>query len=148
MPAQNPDVLGGWRLIRAGVVLLSVGTLSGFLIAIDVSPIMGLAAHLTAVLDAFMLLTLGIVWPRLTMHLGTSALASNGLILGASMIFTTMAICAAMGIGGTVFPIIDSVHVGTHLQELIVKMSATVVSVITVLGVGAAALGAVRSSGL
>ena len=82
------------------------------------------------------------------MHLGTSALATVALIFGAYLIFVTQAVAGIMGIGGTVFPIVDAGHVGTPMQELIVKIAATTSSVVTIYGTAMAAWGGVKSSGL
>ena len=49
-------------LIRAGFVLFTVALLTGFAVPAFLNPRMAVAAHLTAILNALLLIVLGITW--------------------------------------------------------------------------------------
>ena len=148
MHSRNPDVLGGWRLVRAGVLLLFLTTVSGFLIPITPDKLLGVVAHVHTLLNGVLLLLLGLVWPRLVMHVGTSALATTALIVSSCAFVITFWVCAFLEIGGTMFPVAFAGHTGTPMQELTIKIVTIGASILTIYGVGVAAYSSFRSSGL
>jgi (hydroxyamino)benzene mutase len=62
-------------LLQLGVVLLLVASAEGFVIPHFAAPRLGLSAHTLAGLRSVLLLTLGIVWPRLRLTVTLSRLA-------------------------------------------------------------------------
>lgn len=58
MDLKTPDRL----LIRAGFLLFTLALLTGFVIPSLLNPRMGLAAHQTGVLNALVLMALGLAW--------------------------------------------------------------------------------------
>jgi hydroxylaminobenzene mutase len=60
---KTPDRL----LIRAGFLLFTLALLTGFAIPSLLNPRMGLAAHQTGVMNALVLMALGLAWGLLTM---------------------------------------------------------------------------------
>jgi hydroxylaminobenzene mutase len=79
MEIINPNIF----LIRAGFVLFILALLTGFFIPVLSNPRMTLAAHVTGVINALMLIVLGLAWGLLTV----SPLQAN-LIRGAFLYAT------------------------------------------------------------
>lgn len=63
MDIKSPDRV----LIRAGFLLFTLALLTGFVIPSVVNPRMGLAAHQTGVMNALVLMALGLAWGLLAM---------------------------------------------------------------------------------
>lgn len=63
------------RLVRAGFFLLLLGLATGLVIPHFTNPRMGLAAHVTGVLNALLLVSAGLVWPMLALSTTLEALA-------------------------------------------------------------------------
>jgi hydroxylaminobenzene mutase len=55
------------KLVRAGFFLLLLGLATGLVIPQFTNPRMGLAAHVTGVLNALLLVSAGLVWPMLVL---------------------------------------------------------------------------------
>ncbi len=148
MTPVNPDHLGGWRLTRAGLLLLFLTALTGPLIPLLEVPKLGVVAHMHGLLNGILLLALGSPWPRLRMHMGTSVLASWGLVVACFAVVLVVATCAAARVGGETFPVFFAGYVGSSLVELVVKVLVTTLSVVILAALGAATLAGFRSSGL
>ncbi len=148
MTPVNPDRFGGWRLTRAGLLLLFLTALTGPLIPMLEVPKLGVVAHMHGLLNGILLLVLGSPWPRLRMHMGTSLLASWGLVVACFAVVLVVAACAVARVGGETFPVFFAGYVGSSLVELAVKIVVGTLSVVILAALGAAALAGFRSSGL
>lgn len=134
----------GQRLIRWGVALLALSVLSGFAIMAAPDPLMGLATHIQGLLNAILLIVVGVIWSRFEISYLGSVVVYWGLIGGAFLTFGVQLACAFLQIGGTTFPIVGSSHTGTPLEETIVRVLTHGAAAITVVAVLVAARAAFR----
>ena len=134
----------GHGLIRWGVVLIALSVLSGFAIPHVAGPVLGLATHVQGLLNAFMLILIGLIWSRVEIGYLGSVVAYWGLIAGGFVTFGVQLACTFLEIGGTVFPIVGAGHVGTPAQETIVRITIEGVSVVTTLAVLLVARGVLK----
>lgn len=86
-------------LCFAGVLLFLVGLLTGFAIPRCRSPRIGLSAHLTGVQSGTFLLALGLLWPKLSMAPGWSAILANGTWASLYMVWLSLLLAAIFGAG-------------------------------------------------
>lgn len=111
----------GQGLIRWGAVLLALSVLTGFAIPLVADPVLGLATHIQGILNAFLLLVIGLIWSRLEIGYLGSVLVFWGLIIGGYLTLGVQLASTLLEIGGSVFPIAGGTHTGTPLEEAIVK---------------------------
>jgi len=67
----------GRQLLRVGAVLLLLGLFVGLGIPHFAVPRLALSAHLLAMMQATLLMVLGLVWPRLQLRSGQSRVGSG-----------------------------------------------------------------------
>ncbi len=133
----------GQGLIKWGAVLLALSALTGFAIPLVSDPVLGLATHVQGLLNAFLLLLVGLIWSRLEIGYLGAVVTYWGLIVGAYLTLAVQFAATLLRIGGTVFPIAGGSHVGTPLEEELVKRSiqfAAAVTTVALLLVARAAL--------
>ena len=58
------------KIVRYGMILFSLGLLTGFVIPLMRNPRMGLASHLEAVMNGMFLILLGLLWHKLRLSVG------------------------------------------------------------------------------
>lgn len=112
----------GRRLLRAGGLLFLLGLLVGFTMQRFAVPRLALSAHLLAIMQATLLLALGLLWPRLALtarlsHVGT-LLAMYGF--GAAWVANLLA--AFWGAGNAMVPMAAGGATGTVSQEMILRV--------------------------
>ena len=71
------------QLVRHGVILALLGSLSGFAPMVVTNARMGVAAHVGGIMSALLLLTLGAVWSMVTLTPYRQQLAARLLAVGA-----------------------------------------------------------------
>lgn len=133
----------GQGLIRWGAGLLLIAVVSGFLIPRVADPLLGLAAHVQGLMNAFLLLLVGLIWSRLQIGYLASVTVYWGLIAGAYVTLIVQIACAGLGIGGSIFPLVAGGHLGTPAAERIVRVlveGAAGVTAVAMLLVARAAL--------
>ena len=86
-------------LCFCGVLLFLLGLLTGFAIPRCRSPRLGLSAHLTGVQSGTFLVALGLLWPRLSMAPGWSAVLANGTWVSLYMVWLSLLLAAVFGAG-------------------------------------------------
>ena len=131
----------GQRLIQSGVTLFLLGLLTGFAVPALQNPRMGLSSHLEGIMNGFMLILFGLIWPRL-------ALKKNWLSMGFWLaLYSAFAnwlatLFAAIWGAGELMSIAGGRR-GSAAQELIINgllysLSLTLVIVCVILLVGLA----------
>lgn len=125
----------GQGLIRWGVALLALSVLSGFAIMIAPDPIMGLATHIQGLLNAILLIVVGVIWSRFEISYLGSVIVYWGLIIGGFITFGVQLTCTFLEIGGTTFPIAGGSHTGTAVEETIVRLLTHGAAAVTVVAV-------------
>lgn len=134
----------GQGLIRWGAVLLALSVLTGFLIPLVSDPVLGLATHIQGLLNAFLLILVGLVWSRLEIGYLGSVVVYWGLIIGAYLTLGVQVACTLLEIGGSVFPIAGGSHMGTPFEEMLVKRAVQFSAGVTTIAVLLAARAAIK----
>lgn len=133
-------------LLRSGVLLFLLGLLTGFIVPMLESPRVALASHLEGLMNGMFLVLVGLIWPRL--HLARwSSRATVGLVLfGTYVNWATTLLAAAWGAGQPLMPLAAHGHVGTVVQELVIKVGLVSLSLAMVLATVLVLWGLRRSS--
>jgi hydroxylaminobenzene mutase len=134
----------GQGLIRWGAVLLALSVLSGFAIMVVPDPIMGLASHIQGLLNAFLIILIGLIWSRLEVGYLASVVIYWGLIIGGYVTFLVQMLCTFLEIGGGIFPLAGGSHTGTPLEEMLVKRAVQGAALLTSVAIILVARGAIR----
>ena len=114
----------GRRLLQVGVALLLFTSLEGFVIPYLAAPRLGLSVHTLSALQAVLLLTLGLVWPKLILRPRTSQIAFWLLIYSALAILAAYTMGAVWGAGNETMRLAAGSAHGTALQEAAIKIVA------------------------
>jgi len=84
-------------LIRAGFVLFTLALLTGFAIPAFLNPRMALDAHLTGVINALVLMALGLAWGLLAMSPTQARLTRGAFLYGTFVNWGSSCLAAAWG---------------------------------------------------
>ena len=84
-------------LIRAGFVLFTLALFTGFAVPAFLNQKMAVAAHVTGVLNAVMLIGLGLCWGLLTMSPVQAKLTRGAFLFGTYVNWGTSCLAAAWG---------------------------------------------------
>jgi len=85
------------RLIRAGFVLFTLALLTGFAVPAFLNDRMAVAAHLTGVLNALLLIALGLAWRFLAMNPVQARWTRGAFLYSAYASWATSCLAAAWG---------------------------------------------------
>ena len=138
MEIRNPDP----SLVRAGFLLFALALLTGFAIPAFLNQRMALAAHLTGVMNALLLMAIGLAWGLLTLGPRQARLTRGAFLYATYANWGTACLAAAWGtsrltpLSGAGFgaaPWRESVVQGLQVS-LAVAILAGTVSVIYALG--------------
>jgi hydroxylaminobenzene mutase len=99
VPAPLLTARQGHRLLQLGIVLVLYSSLGGFVIPYLGSQRIGLSVHTLSASQGILLLTLGLLWPRLQLAVTTSRLAFWCLIYSTLAILMAYTIAAIWGVG-------------------------------------------------
>src|SRR5262245_5734813 len=86
-------------LIRAGFVLLTLAILTGFAIPFFLNPRMALAAHITTLINALILIVLGLTWGLIAFTPVQAKLTKVAFLYGAYGSWVVSCLSAAWGTG-------------------------------------------------
>jgi len=117
---MNPSTVlsrQGHRLLQIGVALFLFTSFEGFAIPYLAAPLLGRSVHTLSAFSGVLLLTLGLLWPRLNLGATTSRIAFWFLIY--SDLATTVAflMAAIWGAGNSVIPLAAGPAHGSAIQE-------------------------------
>jgi len=84
-------------LIRAGFVLFTLALLTGFAVPEFLNPKMALAAHITGVMNALILIALGLTWGLLTISPLQAKLVRGAFLYGTYANWAASCLAAAWG---------------------------------------------------
>ena len=93
MEITNPDTF----LVRAGFVLFMLALLTGFLIPVLLNQKMALAAHVTGIMNALVLIALGLAWGLLTVSPLQANLTRGAFLYGTYANWVASCLAAAWG---------------------------------------------------
>jgi (hydroxyamino)benzene mutase len=118
----------GHRLLQVGAALLLYSFFVGFAIPYVGSPRIGLSVHTLSALQSMLLLTLGLVWPRLTLGRTSARLAFWFLIYSDVAILAAYTIAAVWGVGIETIALMGELPHGlargAPFQERLIKVIA------------------------
>ena len=118
----------GHRLLQIGVGLILYASFEGFVIPELGSQRIGLSVHTLSALQAVFLLTLGLLWSRLSLGATTSRIAFWFLVYSTFAILAAYTMAAASGVGNETIKLMGELPHGlTHgsaFQENLIKVVA------------------------
>ena len=114
----------GHRLLQVGVALLLLTSFEGFGIPVFAAPRLGLSAHSLMALLGVLLITMGLLWPKLNLGTAVSRLAFWLLIYSSFAIVAAYLLGAIWGAGNSTMPLAAGTAHGTDSQETIIKIVA------------------------
>jgi len=124
MNASSLRLRQSHRLLQMGVALLVGSSLEGFVIPYLAAPRLGLSAHTLSALQAVLLLTLGLMWSRLTFGAMASRIAFWAFTYSAFAILAAYLMAAAWGAGNETMPLAAGTAHGSGVQEAAIKVVA------------------------
>jgi hydroxylaminobenzene mutase len=131
-------------LIRAGFVLFTLALLTGVAVPAFLNPRMAVAGHLTAILNALLLIVLGLCWSLLTFRPLQARLTRLAFLFGAFASWAASCLAAAWGTS-RVTPLAGAGHSAAPWKENLVE--GIQVSIVLVILAGAlSVLSGLRSS--
>jgi hydroxylaminobenzene mutase len=110
------------RLIRAGAILYPAGLLVGIAIPHLAVPRLALSAHVHAIMQATLLMVLGLVWQRLRLTPGQSRLSSWLAIYGFYVTWLATLLAGLWGAGNSMMPMSAGSARGSVAQELAIRI--------------------------
>ena len=118
-----PDMLSrhGHRLIQIGVALFLFTSFEGFAVPYFPIPNLGRSVHTLSAFTGVLLVSLGLVWPRLRLGVAVARLAFWLLLFSALATVAAFLLAALWGAGGSVIPIASGGERGSDLQESIIR---------------------------
>jgi hydroxylaminobenzene mutase len=105
--------------MRAGVLLFLIGLITGLAVPLMQLPRMGLSSHLEGVMNGMLLITLGLIWVRLTLPAWAGTAAFWAALYGTFANWLATLLSAIWGAAGTM-PIAGQGAVSTPVAEAIV----------------------------
>lgn len=114
----------GHRLLQVGTGLFLFTSLEGFAVPYFAVPRLGLSVHTLSALQGILLLTLGLVWPRLNLGITSSRVAFWFLIYSDFAILAAYVMAAVWGAGNSILPLAAGNAHGSDLQEAAIRVVA------------------------
>ena len=123
---NRPAILSrqGRHLLQLGVGLLLFTSFEGFVIPYFTVPRLGLSAHTLSALLSVLLLTLGLLWPRLNLGVATCRIAFWFLVYSALAIIGAYVMAGVWGAGDSTIRLAARTGHGSVVQETAIKIAA------------------------
>ncbi len=112
----------GHRLLQVGVALFLFSSLEGFAIPYLPVPRLGLSVHTLSALQGVILLTLGLVWPRLNLGTTASRIAFWLLVYSTFATLVPYVMAAVWGAGNSIIPLAAGTARGSAFQEAVMSV--------------------------
>src|SRR5262245_14904395 len=112
----------GHRLLQIGVALFLFSSLEGFAIPYLPVPRLGLSVHTLSALQGVILLTLGLVWPRLNLGAIMSRIAFWFLIYSTFATLVPYVMAGVWGAGNSTIPLAAGAAHGSAFQEAVITV--------------------------
>jgi len=120
-------------LIRAGFVLFTLSLLTGFAVPAFLNHRMAVAAHLTGVVNALLLIALGFAWGLLTMGPLQTELTRGAFLYGTYANWATACLAAAWGTS-RLTPLAGAGYAAAPWKEGVVQAIQVILAVVIVSG--------------
>jgi hydroxylaminobenzene mutase len=112
----------GHRLLQVGVALFLFSSLEGFVIPYLPVPRLGLSVHTLSALQGVILLTLGLVWPRLNLGTTASRIAFWLFVYSTFATLVPYVMAAVWGAGNSIIPLAAGTARGGAFQEAVISI--------------------------
>jgi hydroxylaminobenzene mutase len=112
----------GRGLMRAGALLFLLGLFVGFGVPRFAVPRLALSTHLLAMMQATLLLALGLVWPRLAIGRRQSQVGLGLALYGFGGAWVANLLGALWGAGSSMLPMAAGAARGTAAQEAAIRV--------------------------
>jgi hydroxylaminobenzene mutase len=113
----------GHRLLQIGVALFLFTSFEGFAIPYLAAPLLGRSTHTLSAFLGLILLTFGLVWPRLRLGAAASRIAFWFLIYSGLAITAAFFLAGIWGAGRSTMPLAGA-PLGSAFQEMVVMAVA------------------------
>ncbi|HXI04073.1 MAG TPA: hypothetical protein VNI57_12930 [Candidatus Saccharimonadales bacterium] len=113
----------GHRLIQAGVTLFLVALFVGLAIPKFTVPRLALSAHLLGIMQGFLLILAGLIWPRLKLALTLARVGFWLAIYGCLAAWSANLLGAIWGAGNTLLPMAAGQAHGSPFQEGVIVVA-------------------------
>jgi (hydroxyamino)benzene mutase len=114
----------GHRLLQVGIGLFLFTSLEGFAIPYLAAPGLGRSVHTLSTFQGVLLLSLGLVWPKLNLSAPMSRVAFWLLIYSSFAILAAFVMASIWGAGSETMPLAAGAAHGSAFQETVIKVVA------------------------
>ena len=122
MNSSDTLSLQGHRLLQIGVALFLFSSLEGFAVPHFAVPSLGRSVHTLSAFSGVILLTLGLLWPRLNLGAASSRIAFWLFIYSAFATLAGFMMAAVWGAGNSIIPLAAGTARGTDFQEAAINV--------------------------
>jgi hydroxylaminobenzene mutase len=112
----------GHRLLQIGVALFLFTSLEGFAVPYFAVPSLGRSVHTLSAFSGVILMTLGLLWPRLNLGAAASRIAFWLFIYSAFATLAGFVMAAVWGAGNSIIPLAAGTARGTDFQEAAINV--------------------------
>ncbi len=124
MNASNLLSRQGHRLLQTGVALFLFTSFEGFAVPHFTVPNLGRSVHTLSAFSGVLLLTLGLVWPRLNLGATSSRIAFWFLIYSDLATVAAFLMAGVWGAGNSIIPLAAGTAHGSAFQEAAISVVA------------------------
>ncbi|MDF0752699.1 hydrogenase [Marinobacter sp. 71-i] len=117
------------RLYQLGIILFLMGLLTGFLLPLMENARMGLSSHLEGIMNGLVLIVLGVIWPKLRLSRTAERIAFGLVVFGTYTNWLATLAAGFIGAGASMMPIAAAGFEGSALQEGLIAIALTSLSV-------------------
>jgi len=122
MNSSDTLSLQGHRLLQIGVALFLFSSLEGFAVPHFAVPSLGRSVHTLSAFSGIILLTLGLLWPRLNLGAAASRIAFWLFIYSAFATLAGFVMAAVWGAGNSIIPLAAGTARWTDFQEAAINV--------------------------
>lgn len=117
------------RLYQLGIILFLMGLLTGFLLPLMDNARMGLSSHLEGIMNGMVLIVLGVIWPKLRLGRTAERIAFALAVFGTYTNWLATLAAGFIGAGASIMPIAAAGFEGSAVQEGLIAIALTSLSV-------------------
>jgi (hydroxyamino)benzene mutase len=124
MNSSNMLSRQGHRLLQLGIALFLFTSFEGFAIPHFTAPNLGRSVHTLSAFSGVLLVTLGLLWPRLNLGVATARIAFWFLIYSDFATVVAFLMAAVWGAGNSIIPLAAGAARGSDFQETVISVVA------------------------
>ena len=108
-------------LMRLGIMLFSVGLITGLFTKPLSNPRMAVTGHLIGIIGGMFLMIMSLTWSRLQLSPRSKLVFFWTAVYGTYASWTVRVLAAAWDAGGSMMPLASNGHMGSNIQEGAIK---------------------------